>query len=127
MHWAGGRGERAAPEPAWISEEYAAHHCVRAGIVGYLERDMPADIPYEVLPATESGNASRIQHRARCVQHADRFRAAVIVPVQAVQRDLVSLPVRHVYIDGETAPRIPGAGQMNARPGGQQGPKVGGR
>ena len=55
-------------------------------------RDMPRQIPYEILAALEGRNRSRIQHRVTGgIEHIHAFRPACVVPIQKIQRHGMSI------------------------------------
>jgi len=56
---------------------------------------VPAQVPHQVLTVGEVGDAASVEHIAAAIQDVDAFgaAAAVLVPIEQIQRELVGVGI----------------------------------
>jgi hypothetical protein len=72
------------------AEKDSAHDAVRSRQRGNANYDVPAQVPYQILPWLKIIDRLRIQHRiGSAVQNINAFGAAPAIVVQRIDRDLM--------------------------------------
>ena len=100
-------------------EKQSAQHSIDATGSCDANRDMPADVPNQVLAPVEARHRLAVQYRARGgIDDVDPLRSAVAVPVQEVKSEPVFRRVRAIHVDIEARSRVPAGSNATARAGG---------
>ena len=107
------------PAPSWYCggarlrgvQEHAIEHGIGPGLPGDRDHQVARDLPVEVDAVAERRDRLGVQHLARAgVADLDLLAAALAVPVEEVQLQVVRLAVGQVDIDGEAGGGVPDGG-----------------
>src|SRR5438034_414886 len=80
-------------------EKQPGQHGVRATGSCDSNRDMPADVPNQILPIVEARHRLAVQHGARGgIDDVDPLGAAVRIPVEEVKREPMFCRARAIHV-----------------------------
>src|SRR5262249_49780612 len=94
------------------AEQDAAEDRVRRRIcIGDAHDNVAAEIPNQILPAHKRTDRSTVKQCAVAIHDIDALRAShIVVPIEHVERDLMSTRIFKAEVDAEASGRVPAGG-----------------